>query len=349
LTDVGSITLRTGSTTGLSYVPGADSSLAAASQAVRGSNTAPCSSTTPGFLSVTGLKSQTTACFGLRGFGDGPGGSPSLYLNPNTDAAAGEALVLTLTGPLADMEFDSFTLDLEAVNVPTTAGGGPELEVLVQDSSKPGDPPLQTIPIDLSNANRVVSSPPNFRVPVTQIATPGDQLVLRPTGSVRFQLEGDTSNLGSTFTLTDVTDVVSCDGESATSGGATLTLGGGESCTPAAVFFEFDRETNRILLLKDPSATEFVLTVPWEDEATAYPLPATVIDYFDGAGPQDMNACDGTTATPVLPGDQIPSTVDVVDGWCVASQSFELIGDGQMQVTETLYGKGDPAFNRLSN
>jgi hypothetical protein len=353
LPDIGTVTLRTGSTTGLSYVPGPDSTVAAATQGITSSNSALCTSTRPGFLAVTGANSGTTACFGLRGFGDGPGGTPSLYLNPNTDAAASEALVLTLAGPLADFEFDSFTFDLEAVNVPTAAGGAPEVVVEVRDSSKPSDPALGTIPLDLSSANRVVSSPPNFRVPVTEITTPGDQLVLRPQGNVRFQLEGDTSNTGSIFTLTDVTDVVPCGTTEITPDGAdaTLTVTTGEACAGGEAV-SFTRDGNTIEVLKEPSDATFTLEITsWQSETAAYPVPATTIDYFDGAGEQPMTVCARTGGTPSLPADfaDVDPTTPIKDGWCVASQSFELVTDGDpalMQVTETLYGQGDPRFAR---
>ncbi len=208
LPPAGTITLKTGNSNSFTYAPPIGGSSLAA-QVVRNSGTVPCNATTPGFIAVTGIAGTAAlpgdpACFGFLGFGVGPGGSP-LNLRPNTDAVAGEALVLTLARELADFEFASFTLDIEAMNAPLPAvtGNPPELVVEVRDSANPSVTPLQSIPVQLDVRVPNISLP-NFRVPVTAIANPGDQLVLRPQGNIRFQLEGDTNDIGSIFKLTDV-------------------------------------------------------------------------------------------------------------------------------------------------
>jgi hypothetical protein len=157
-----------------------------------------------------------------------------------------------------------------------------------------------------------------------------------------FQLEGDTQRIGSKFFLTEVTDVLSCDDSAAESNGATLSLQAGDGCSPEPVVFVY--EDNEVLLLKEPSANEFTLTVPWMDAEAdaAYPGRTTQIDYFDGVGFQDMVFCDLSSGEAQLPGDQIPST-DPDDGWCIADREIPTSnGDGTFTTIETLYGKGDP-------
>ena len=340
LPDMGKITFTSGSTNQFAYAPGVDSTVAASTQSISNSNpnNGNCSATTPGFISVRGVKANKPACFGLLGFGDGPGGTPANSLNPNTDGSAGEALELKLAGPLAGFAFESFTLDIEANGVPIGAGGAAELNVEVRDA---GGVLLQTIPVDLSQANRIPNDVvQNYRVPVTTIAAAGNTLVLRPVGSVRFQLEGDSVG-NSVFTLTAVTDVLTCaPGDQATAGAATLTMVGG-SCTPQPVYFSFNLDANQYSLLKNPSDAVFNMVVPWDDDLP-YPGRVTQIDYLDGAGYQNMVWCDGDSAAPALPGDQIPST-PAVDGWCVAERHMTL-EDGRQLTVETFYGLGDPRY-----
>jgi len=293
-----------------------------------------CDALTAGPVAIT-QSGGTKACYGNLGFGVDPGleGLSFLqgFLNPNTDSS--EMLSIGLTEGAGSVVFlGPVSLDIEAVNPQT----GSDLTVTTFFEGQ------QVASFDVELGTKVLSSPPNYRVEF-DLDQPADRIAITPKGTTRFQLEGDTNNRqGSTFTLAQFTQVVECE-EPVTVDGATLTLGG-DGCTAEPVVFT--RDGNSIDVLKNPSDATFLLEVnSWLPEPAAYPVPVTTIDYFDGAGVQDMVVCAGTTSAPGLPGDQIPST-DAVDGWCVAGQSFELVGDGEMQVTETLYGQGDPRFAR---
>lgn len=227
LPDAGAITLRTGSTQNFGYAPGAIGP-AEATQRIRNG----CNATSPGFIGVTGTTGDQplpgdSACFGSLGFGVGSGGSP-FYLRPNTAAAQGEALVLTLAGALATFEFATFDLDIEAANAPSGSTAAAEILLDVRDSST-GVLLQEGIPLQVDGSTRVADVRlPNFRIPETAIATPGNQLVFRPQGKIRFQLEGDTNNIGSIFKVTDVPDVqtipVNGSAELTDDSGATATI-----------------------------------------------------------------------------------------------------------------------------
>lgn len=286
-----------------------------------------------GALVATGTNG---ACFGTAGLGAGPGrnGAPS-YLNPNTQGV--EALTLALAGPASEFEISRMSLDIEAV------GTGVGNDIRVTDGE--GNPLAE---IDLLTRLPGISFP-NYRIEV-DLAVPSNEVVFSAMNGTIFQIEGDTAGIGSKFFLTDVTDVLPCDGGAVSSNNATLTIQGGEGCSEEPVFFEFDQTTNEVLLLKEPSDNEFTLDVPWVDPSAeaAYPGRSTQIDYFDGAGFQDMVFCNVSGGTPQLPGDQILPFVPEApsadwDGWCIADRQIPTDnGDGTFTTVETLYGKGDP-------
>lgn len=286
-----------------------------------------------GALVATGTNG---ACFGTAGLGAGPGrnGAPS-YLNPNTQGT--EALTLSLAGPASEFEISSMSLDIEAI-VPTAVGK----DIRITDGA--GNLLAE---LDLQVRLPGISFP-NYRVDV-DLAVPSNEVVFSSINGTIFQIEGDTAGIGSKFFLTDVTDVVPCNGVPVESNTASLTIKGGDGCTAEPVFFEFDQATNEVLLLKEPSANEFTLDVPWVDSSAeaAYPGRTTQIDYFDGASFQNMVFCNVSSGTPQLPGDLIlpivPEAPAEWDGWCIADRQVPTDnGDGTFTTVETLYGKGDP-------
>jgi len=327
LQDAGEILLRTGWRSGFVEYTDAFGTTTRTGSFERG-----CVTTLDtGALVVTGT---SEACFGTAGLGDGPNrnGAP-YYLNPNTQGS--EALTLSLSGPASDFEISSVSLDIEAVGT----GEGTDISISDEDGNLLAE-------VDLDAVGRLPGiSFPNYRVDV-DLATPSGEVVFSSENGTIFQLEGDTARTGSKFFLTDVTDVLPCDGGTAESNAATLTIDGGDGCSDEPVFFEFDTVNNEVLLLKDASDNEFTLEVPWVDpaEEAAYPGRTTQIDYFDGVGFQDMVFCDLSSGEPQLPGDRIPST-DPIDGWCIADRGIPTDNeDGTFTTTETLYGKGDPRF-----
>jgi hypothetical protein len=307
-----------------------------------------CDAVSAGPVSIT-QQGGTSVCYNNLGFGVDRGleGLSFLqgFLNPNTDGT--ETLSIGLSPNAGVVFLGPVSLDIEAVN--PQAGTDLTVTTFLKD--------VQVATFDVELGTRVVNSPPNYRVGF-DLANAADRIAITPKLNTRFQLEGDTNNRqGSTFTLARVTDVLPCGTTEVTPDGAdaTLTVTTGEACAGGEAV-SFTRDGNTIKVLKEPSDATFTLEITsWLPENAAYPVPATVIDYTPLDGVDDsapMVVCAGTTGSPSLPQgfpDVIPG--GIVDGWCVAGQSFELVGGdpAQMQVTETLYGQGDPAFGRLSN
>jgi hypothetical protein len=327
LQDRGAVVLRTG------WFNGSVSYTGESGTTTRNFGSGCSSALDAGALIVTGTGG---ACFGTAGLGAGPGrnGAPT-YLNPNT--LGSEALTLSLAGPASEFEISRMSLDIEAVGVGTGS------DIIVSDGA--GN---RLAEIDLLTRIPGILFP-NYRVNV-ELAVPSNTVVFSSANGTIFQLEGDTGTTGSVFFLTDVPDVLPCDGTPVESNSATLTIKGGDGCSEEPVFFEFDTESNEVLLLKEASDNEFTLNVPWVDLSAeaAYPGRTTQIDYFDGAGFQNMTFCDVSGDTPQLPADLIlPLVPDAPpaewDGWCIADREIPTDnGDGTFTTVETLYGKGDP-------
>jgi hypothetical protein len=203
----------------------------------------------------------------------------------------------------------------------------------------------------------------NVRVQLTAPASGADEIIFAAGPHSLISIEGGVENsargpLGtqldtsaSVFALSEVDGTLDCAGTGDnvyTEGDVTLTRIDADSPECEKIAFALTRDGNDVVFSKDLAAqpqAEFTLDIPWDVEPTTYPVDPTLIDYFDGNGLNPMVGCAGTTADPSLPGDQIPST-PAVDGWCVASQSVVLVGGGNMQVTEKLYGLADPRFGR---
>jgi len=90
------------------------------------------------------------------------------------------------------------------------------------------------------------------------------------------------------------------------------------------------------------------LTVIWVPETAQNPVPATQMDFnSDGdtldALEGDLVWCEGTTDAPVLPQVEVTPEVFETIPWCLVKQLTEIVGGGQMQVTEYLFGTEDPS------
>jgi hypothetical protein len=82
----------------------------------------------------------------------------------------------------------------------------------------------------------------------------------------------------------------------------------------------------------------FRMTIEWEPEAAAYPITrVTQIDYDDGNGPHDIQWCADPEPNPTLPEGEL---------WCLTNQDVEVVGGGQIVVTEHFFGAGDPRWAR---
>jgi hypothetical protein len=212
----------------------------------------------------------------------------------------------------------------------------------------------------------------NFRWRVPSVDGPTvyfDELVLKvdpSTPTAAFSLEGggdgttpEPGGLGdqlattdTLFHLVDGDGVLDC-GDSVSAGGGDVPLadlvrlenllGDPEACVaiPYALRSGLDGEAQTVLLAKvlgDQAELEpaFTLDITWLPEPAAYPIERTTsID--DGSGPVPLVWCDGTASAP-----ELPAGVD----WCLSGQSAESAGTGLIQVSESLYGAGDPRFRR---
>ena len=268
-------------------------------------------------------------------------------------AGDGESLSITLGDELADRLISRAEVDVES-----------KFACVLRVEWKIAGESLGTEEIPLSTSSDCgpdSGSNDNVRVPIAAPNGGADEVVFSAAeGAVSIEggAEGApleaSDELGlllgtnaSVFELVESDGVLDCAGTDANTfkeDGLTLTRvdPDSEDCVPIA--FALSRVNDEVTFAKNLDVqpfAEFTLDLTWEPEPSSYPGRLTEIDYFDGVGFQPMDFCDGTTADPELVGDKIPSTT-IDDGWCVASQSTVLVGNGQMQVTEKLYGKSDP-------
>ena len=113
----------------------------------------------------------------------------------------------------------------------------------------------------------------------------------------------------------------------------------GSTCVRVIYFLRTDVGTVQFSkdLSAQPKAT-FKTTITWAPENATYPVNrVTTIDTLDGTGPHPAAWCGGTADAPT-----------VADGhWCLTGQSSTLVGGGQIQVTESFFGQGDPVWSRV--
>ena len=100
--------------------------------------------------------------------------------------------------------------------------------------------------------------------------------------------------------------------------------------------------------LDQQASAQFLLSIDWAPEPAVYPIPTTTQVDYDGPGgnpPQDLDWCEPGAGGQLygLP----PSTPSPTLGYCLVSQ-FSEVGDvaGKINVTEVLYGLGDPRVTR---
>ncbi|MEX0783520.1 MAG: hypothetical protein WD557_12790 [Dehalococcoidia bacterium] len=291
----------------------------------------------PPLVALSGGKS---AGFGDLGFGictrANDGSSAAGRIDP------GESLTLTLAGGLAAKEVTYAELDIEA------KFGGVLAVKMYHNTTQVGSDSIDTSEAPDSSPDNGATD--NIRL-VLQPDMPFNKLVLTAVSGA-FSLDGggdgtepgplgdDLLTNDSVFQLTDI-DFLSC-GETAplTEGSYQIsyTRGNNVSTTPCTdKVFVLDVTTvggNQGVQFGlwggDPDAT-FTGSITWPPEPAAIPLRWTQIDFGDG--PQDIEWCGGTLAAPSLPlGEQ----------WCLVTHHAEIVGGGQVRVTETYYGQGDP-------
>lgn len=213
----------------------------------------------------------------------------------------------------------------------------------------------------------------NYRVTFTANGTAGyfDRLVLAPTSGGSFSLEGGgdgtaasslvTSTSASVFQTLGGEGLLACDKndvDGVTENGVTVFLTNCALGSSVPYLLERTANTNNVTFSVPDSATnEYRVEIKWTPELAQLPVQATSsVAYFTNSSgslvQQSLGLCAGTSTSPTVPAITVPSGAPAIplgEGFCIVGQSME-IGpiNGQMVVTERLYGKGDPAFNRAN-
>lgn len=322
-----------------------------------------CQATTTGVMSVSAAPSSASVGFfqgglGVRAKGEGTG-TPCGRVD-----GLEQSLTLALAAPLTTHAIDVAELDIEAKFNATVRA-----ELYLGTSLQRAE----TLPTGTkSDSGPDSGDRDNFRWRIPAPDAPltlFDRVVLRvdpstPAGA--FSLEGGSDGtapqpggfgerLGtsdSLFHLVEFDGSLDC-GDQASAGEtgnprADLTrlpniLGSEADCVaiPFVLRTGFEGTTQVVFLGKDLGAQAqfepaFTLTITWEPEPATYPITrATEIDVGDG--PHPLLWCDGTPAAPELPDGEL---------WCLAGQSAVPAGPGLIQVTEDIFGSGDPQFHR---
>jgi hypothetical protein len=175
-------------------------------------------------------------------------------------------------------------------------------------------------------------------------------------GPLGAAFDGGMGTEATLFNLVDVDGILDCN-ESATTGNgeteplATFTRGqdntavgkNGEPCT-ALIAYNLTSEAEGA----DQSVTfEFDTgeyptwfgTFVWTPEEASMPVEPTTVDG------DVLDWCAGFTGLQDEWGNDIPIMPGGAD-WCLIDQHTELLGDGLIQVTQTIYGETDPNFAR---
>ncbi|MGA7690202.1 MAG: hypothetical protein WCA29_13350 [Jiangellales bacterium] len=238
---------------------------------------------------------------------------------------------------------------------------------------------LGTEVIDLSSLSDCgpdSGSSDNYRVTLPApdgvlIGTLFDEVTFSAAGTSAISVEGgaESSDRGPLGTVLDTNDSIfelvdfngiDCLESDDSVTGLTFTRTDEKTDDCRLIPYSLSREGNTIDLIKNVGTqTEATFTLEvsdWDPEPAEYPVPATTIDYTpdsDATDPVDMVMCGGTPGEPTLPLDvdggetDLNTATPITDGWCVVSSFATIVGNGDMQVTEVLYGKGDPRFNRF--
>jgi hypothetical protein len=312
-----------------------------------------CVATLPPLLNITpappaGAVGLFDHAIGVSVAGEGSGTPCGKVDGPS------QALTLSLGGPLAGNLISFAELDIEGkFNVTVLARA-------FQGTSLVGSEQLKTG--TNSDSGPDSGDGDNYRWRI-EPRGPFDTLVLSvdpltPNGS--FSLEGGAdgtapdplgTSLGTNDSLFQVafTGVLDCGQTAPTVGGsgtpaATLARGQNPSCQKIEYLLRTadNGGAQSVLLEKvlgNQVGANFTMTVVWDPEPAANPLPTTKIDY-DGPGgnpPQPVVWCGGTVGAPIpVPG----------QAWCLTNQQAALAGDGKVQLTERYFGFGDPVWAR---
>ena len=311
---------------------------------------------TPASAPAGGVLGFKSPGFGVKTAAELPTGSGCSQVN-----GLSQTLSLSPLGTTAGKSFDLAELDLETSNAATIRaemslnGKVVGTRVLVTSGGN-GSPPTATW-----HNNFRMRLPETGTLAFNKVSLSVDS----STPSGNFKLEGGANGtpaipgglgeslgtLDSVFHLVDIDGTLPCGGTANTTGSAGLTAGvtrlgnqGGGTCTPVAYALRTSTDTsgnNIVDLTKDVTnqggqLPQFTMTIAWPNEPATNPITRqTQID--TGTGLHPLRWCNGTPTAPTLPPNEI---------WCLSKQVIVPAGLEQIQVTETLYGLGDPRVLR---
>lgn len=307
---------------------------------------------TPSGAPSQGRMGLVGGSIGVQVKGEG-NGSPCGQVNGTS-----QAVDLRLAGSLANLEMDSAELDIEA------KFGATVKAQLYLDGTVVG---TETLPTGGPDSGPDSGDGDNFRwrLPESTAALVlFDQIKLTVDGSTpggAFSLEGGADGtaaqpggfgetLGTTDSLFHVTStdgILGC-GDTVTKGGTggapnvSIKLESGGACEPvpyALTVSNVDGIQAVAFEKLGGDSNVYRTTVTWPIEASAYPLPPTQIRY-PGGPPHDLLWCDGTPSVPIMPA--------TGEFWCLVDHRATLAGSDLMQVTEQLWGQGDPGAWRTA-
>jgi hypothetical protein len=337
------------STTGPGYTTGTAESLTVSGGCTLGS-AVPTKMTitpTPSGGSAQGKVGLVGHSLGVQVKGEG-NGTPCGQVNGTS-----QALTLSLGGTLASDEMDYAELDVEGKYGVTVNAELYNDGTLVR---------TELLPTGGPDSGPDSSDGDNFRwrLPASDAGVIFfDQIRLSvnsttPTGA--FSLEGGSDGtapqnpgLGSTlnttdslFHITNIDGVLGCGADPVTGGGTgtptiTVTLVGGDGCqsVPYAIT---GLNSSAIAFQKlGGTSNTYNATIVFPVEQSEYPVGPTQIDYGDTRGLHDLVWCNGTYLAPVAPSGE---------AWCLRKHDAKLNATGLMQVTEELFGRGDPTWGR---
>jgi hypothetical protein len=276
-----------------------------------------------------------------------------------------QALTLALGDSLTDKKIDFAELDIATFGT-VTVRADTYLDGVLEDTTLL---PIGSSASTATSAPKGGVNPLNRRTNVRWLLDPPslfDKVVFSVDASTpkgAFELEGGVHGTppvpggvgaslhtsDSVFQLSDFNGTLDCGESSGDIGepgqpGADLTRGENADCKPIPFLLRTgsDESEQFVLLQKDLTGQEdanFTMELTWAPEPAHNPLPPTTIDYDGpgGADPTPVVFCGGTSSNPTP-----------VEGqaWCVFKQKTEIVGDGQVRLTEDYFGSGDPRWAR---
>jgi hypothetical protein len=195
----------------------------------------------------------------------------------------------------------------------------------------------------------VAGDSPTSGTPAGATSVPADSNGVATFSDIAFTQSGDykveatsggySTGSSNTFTISD--GILDCGNSTPNVDGVTVTrlenANPNETCQ--LIPYILTRDGNSVTFLKDltqQTSAQFIVEIDaWDPEPAQNPVPATQTD--TPSPDHDLLWCGGTVANPTLPGSEVT---------CLVKQSTEIVGGGDMQVTETIYLKGDILYKR---